>query len=117
MSLVIIALELQADCIAGMLANIAHRVKPLLDKGDKENILASAESLGDDVVSVKSHGFFDQFLMTHGTGAMRRNAVSIGLGLVTLRQVPSVEWFMKYALEATKTAPADWRSWGDPTAR
>ncbi len=117
MGLVVIALELQADCIAGMLANIAHRVRPLFDKGDKENIMTSAESLGDDMVAMKLHGTFDPLLMTHGTGAMRRTAVSLGLGLVTLKQVPPVEWFVKYALQATKTEPADWRRWQDVSPR
>ena len=103
-----VALELQADCIAGMLCNIAHRVKPLFDAGDKENIMLSAWSLGDDVLSGLTVGEFGVNFMTHGTGAMRRDAVATGLTCVTLKQVPTVEWFIQYALQKTKTIPADW---------
>ncbi len=96
--------ELQADFVAGMLVNASHRRFKLLSKGDKEAILSTAFSIGDDAM-LKAHGLFG---MTHGSNAMRYDAVERGFSAISMRDVPTVDEFCKEVLKNTKTQPKDW---------
>jgi predicted metalloprotease len=68
-----VALELQADCYAGIwghaAANNTGRVK--LDPGDAEEGLRAAASIGDDRLQKRSTGHVAPDRFTHGTSAQR----------------------------------------------
>ena len=70
-----VALELQADCFAGIWGHHASR-KQLLDDGDVEEGLAAAAAIGDDRLT-KGRVSPDSF--THGTSAERARWLRQGL--------------------------------------
>ncbi len=70
-----VALELQADCFAGVWGHHASR-KQLLDQGDVEEGLAAAAAIGDDRLT-KGRVSPDSF--THGTSAQRARWLRQGL--------------------------------------
>jgi predicted metalloprotease len=70
-----VALELQADCFAGIWGHHASR-KQLLDDGDVEEGLAAAAAIGDDRLT-KGRVSPDSF--THGTSAQRARWLRQGL--------------------------------------
>jgi predicted metalloprotease len=70
-----VALELQADCLAGVWGHHASR-KQLLDQGDIEEGLAAAAAIGDDRLT-KGRVSPDSF--THGTSAQRARWLRQGL--------------------------------------
>ena len=70
-----VALELQADCFAGIWGHHASR-KQLLDEGDVEEGLAAAAAIGDDRLT-KGRVSPDSF--THGTSAQRAKWLRQGL--------------------------------------
>jgi predicted metalloprotease len=70
-----VALELQADCFAGVWGHHASR-KQLLDEGDVEEGLAAAAAIGDDRLT-KGRVSPDSF--THGTSAQRARWLRQGL--------------------------------------
>jgi predicted metalloprotease len=73
-----VALELQADCYAGLWANRAVRRGDLiLESGDVEEGLNAASAIGDDRLQQQSQGYVVPDTFTHGTSAQR------------------VEWFRK----------------------
>jgi len=72
-----VALELQADCYAGVWANQSSRYNLSLDTSDVEDALNAASSIGDDRLQMESQGYVVPDSFTHGTSAQR------------------VEWFSK----------------------
>ena len=70
-----VALELQADCFAGIWGHHAQR-KQLLDDGDVEEGLAAAAAIGDDRLT-KGRASPDSF--THGTSEQRARWLRRGL--------------------------------------
>ena len=70
-----VALELQADCFAGVWGHHASR-KQLLDQGDVEEGLAAAAAIGDDRLT-KGRVSPDSF--THGTSEQRARWLRQGL--------------------------------------
>jgi len=63
--------ELQADCFAGVWANNAHRARQILEKGDIEEALNAASSIGDDRLQRQSRGYVTPDSFTHGSSAQR----------------------------------------------
>ena len=63
-----VRMELQADCFAGVWA--AHN-KSILDRGDIEEALNAANSIGDDTLQRRSSGRVVPDSFTHGTSAQR----------------------------------------------
>ena len=66
-----VALELQADCYAGVWANRAQRQDLILEKGDLEEALNAANAIGDDTLQKEAQGYVVPDSFTHGTSAER----------------------------------------------
>ncbi|MDD1677344.1 MAG: neutral zinc metallopeptidase [Methanomicrobiales archaeon] len=66
-----VALELQADCYAGVWANRAARKDLILEQGDVEEGLNAASAIGDDRLQQQSQGYVVPDTFTHGTSAQR----------------------------------------------
>jgi uncharacterized protein len=66
-----VALELQADCYAGVWANRAQYQDLILEKGDVEEALGAANAIGDDTLQKQAQGYVVPDSFTHGTSAER----------------------------------------------
>ena len=66
-----VKLELQADCLAGVWANHANRVRNILEPGDVEEALNAASKIGDDHLQKKSRGYVVPDSFTHGSSKQR----------------------------------------------
>jgi predicted metalloprotease len=66
-----VKLELQADCLAGVWANHADRVRRVVEPGDIEEALNAASNIGDDRQQRRSQGRVTPDSFTHGTSAQR----------------------------------------------
>jgi uncharacterized protein len=66
-----VALELQADCYAGVWANRAQYQDLVLEKGDLEEALTAANAIGDDTLQKEAQGYVVPDSFTHGTSAER----------------------------------------------
>jgi predicted metalloprotease len=65
-----VALELQADCYAGVWGNSAQH-RNLLDPGEMQQGLAAAASVGDDRLQKQATGTVNPDSFTHGSSAQR----------------------------------------------
>ena len=74
-----VALELQADCYAGVWANRATNRDLILESGDLEEGLNAASAVGDDRLQKQSQGYVVPDAFTHGTSAQRVEWFSRGL--------------------------------------
>lgn len=72
-----VALELQADCYAGVWAAGAN-ARGLLERGDLEEGLGAAAAVGDDRLSGASGRVANQESFTHGTSQQRMQWFSTG---------------------------------------
>ena len=63
--------ELQADCLAGVWANLAQKRHNWLEAGDIESALNAANAIGDDRLQQQSRGRVVPDSFTHGTSAQR----------------------------------------------
>ncbi|BDD89229.1 KPN_02809 family neutral zinc metallopeptidase [Desulfofustis limnaeus] len=66
-----VKLELQADCFAGLWANHADRSRQILESGDIEEALNAASMIGDDRLQQQSRGYVTPDSFTHGTSDQR----------------------------------------------
>lgn len=67
-----VKLELQADCFAGVWGN-AMKEENILDPGDLETALKTAQAIGDDRLQKQSMGRVVPDSFTHGTSEQRYN--------------------------------------------
>ena len=74
-----VALELQADCYAGVWANRASQQDLVLEPGDIEEGLNAASAVGDDRLQKQSQGYVVPDSFTHGTSAQRVASFRKGL--------------------------------------
>ncbi|HET7693967.1 MAG TPA: neutral zinc metallopeptidase [Gemmatimonadota bacterium] len=74
-----VALELQADCYAGVWANHANRTGSFLEPGDVEEGLGAAAAIGDDRLQRKAGGAVQPESFTHGSSAQRQQWLRTGL--------------------------------------
>lgn len=65
-----VKLELQADCYAGLWGN-AMQKKNILEVGDIEQALKTAEAIGDDRLQRQSNGYVVPDSFTHGSSQQR----------------------------------------------
>jgi len=63
--------ELQADCLAGVWANLNDQMKKRLQPGDIEEALNAASQIGDDMIQKRTTGRVVPDAFTHGTAAQR----------------------------------------------
>ncbi|MEL7372101.1 MAG: neutral zinc metallopeptidase [Myxococcota bacterium] len=68
-----VAMELQADCYAGIWAHDTKR-RNLLEKGDIEEGMGAATAVGDDTIQKKARGYVVPESFTHGSAKQRVNA-------------------------------------------
>jgi hypothetical protein len=66
-----VMMELQADCLAGVWANLNDQLKNRLEPGDIEEALNAASQIGDDMIQKKMQGRVVPDAFTHGTAAQR----------------------------------------------
>jgi uncharacterized protein len=66
-----VAMELQADCYAGVWANRTERRQKFLDPGDIEEALRAAAAVGDDTIQRRTRGYVVPDSFTHGSAAQR----------------------------------------------
>lgn len=71
-----VAMELQADCLAGVWAG---KNRDLLEPGDLEAGMQAASAIGDDALSQGSGRAINPENFTHGTSQQRRDALRRGL--------------------------------------
>lgn len=80
-----VALELQADCYAGVWANFAtkqNRVEP----GDPEEAIRAAAAVGDDIIQKRTQGFVVPDSFTHGSAKQRMEYFAKGMQSGDMRQ-------------------------------
>jgi predicted metalloprotease len=63
--------ELQADCFAGVWAHHADKARQILERGDIEEALNAASSIGDDRLQRQARGHVTPDSFTHGSSAQR----------------------------------------------
>ena len=78
-----VAVELQADCYAGVWAHDAARRTdrhglPLFEEGEITEALNAAAAVGDDRIQLETQGRTDPETYTHGTSEQRVQAFTIG---------------------------------------
>lgn len=74
-----VRLELQADCFAGVWAASADKKWRIIDQGDLDRAVATAEAIGDDRLQQSSRGYAVPDSFTHGTSAQRKQWLTTGL--------------------------------------
>ncbi|SHI10282.1 KPN_02809 family neutral zinc metallopeptidase [Desulfofustis glycolicus] len=67
----LVRLELQADCFAGLWANHADRTRQILEAGDIDEAINAAGMIGDDRLQQQSQGYIRPDSFTHGSSAQR----------------------------------------------
>jgi hypothetical protein len=66
-----VRVELQADCLAGVWAHHADRMKHIIEQGDVEAAMNAASAVGDDRLQQQSRGVVVPDSFTHGSSAQR----------------------------------------------
>ena len=66
-----VALELQADFLAGVWAHYNQNINNALEDGDIEEALSAANAVGDDHLQQQAQGYVVPDAFTHGTSAQR----------------------------------------------
>ena len=74
-----VALELQADCYAGVWAHHAHKQFNILEEGDIEEAINAAGSIGDDRLQRMSGRRINPDSFTHGSSTQRMEWFQRGL--------------------------------------
>ena len=67
-----VALELQADFLAGVWAHHEQKLKNTLEPGDIDEALTAASAIGDDRIQMQSQGYVVPESFTHGTSQQRQ---------------------------------------------
>lgn len=66
-----VRMELQADCLSGVWANLNDQLKNRLEPGDIEEGLNAASAIGDDMIQRRTTGRVVPDAFTHGSSAQR----------------------------------------------
>jgi predicted metalloprotease len=80
-----VALELQADCYAGVWAHHSQQARNWLDRGDIEAGLNAASQIGDDKMMKRSQGVVVPDAFTHGSSQQRTYWFGTGMKTGDLR--------------------------------
>jgi predicted metalloprotease len=87
-----VRVELQADCLAGVWAANANQKWQILQQGDVEKALATAQAIGDDRLQSATRGYAVPDSFTHGSSAQRAKWLTAGL---KSGQISSCDTFSK----------------------
>lgn len=71
--------ELMADCLAGVWANNAQAKYHVIDQGDVEKAINTAQAIGDDRLQKATQGYAVPDSFTHGSAAQRVQWLETGL--------------------------------------
>jgi predicted metalloprotease len=82
-----VAVELQADCVAGVSANRSQQKNKCLDPGDADQALQIASSVGDDYLQKETQGSVVPDAFTYGTSAQRKRWFMNGFTPASFRLV------------------------------
>jgi predicted metalloprotease len=74
-----VRIELMADCLAGVWAANAQTKFHVVDPGDVEKAVATAQAIGDDRLEQATQGYVVPDSFTHGTSAQRVQWLNTGL--------------------------------------
>jgi predicted metalloprotease len=74
-----VRVELMADCLAGVWAANANQKWKLIDPGDVDKAIATAQAIGDDRLQTAARGYAVPDSFTHGSSAMRQKWLTAGL--------------------------------------
>jgi predicted metalloprotease len=74
-----VAMELQADCFAGVWAHHANQTARVLEPGDVEEGLGAAAAIGDDTLQRNAGRSVTPDSFTHGSSAERQRWLGTGL--------------------------------------
>jgi predicted metalloprotease len=74
-----VRIELMADCLAGVWAANANSRYHIIDPGDVEKAIATAQAIGDDRLQKASQGTVVPDSFTHGSAAQRQQWLQTGL--------------------------------------
>ena len=66
-----VRMELQADCFAGVWANLVQADKGIIEPGDIDEALNAASAIGDDRIQRQTQGYVVPDSFTHGSSAQR----------------------------------------------
>jgi predicted metalloprotease len=79
-----VRIELMADCLAGVWAANAQSKFHVIDPGDIEKAVATAQAIGDDRLQEAAQGYVVPDSFTHGTAAERVQWLNTGLKAGTI---------------------------------
>lgn len=74
-----VRVELMADCLAGVWAANAERKYQILEPGDVEKAVSTAQAIGDDRLQRSAQGYAVPDSFTHGSSAQRQQWLNVGL--------------------------------------
>ena len=74
-----VGVELMADCLAGVWAANANQQWQILETGDIEKGIATAQAIGDDRLQTAGRGYAVPDSFTHGSSAQRQQWLTKGL--------------------------------------
>ncbi len=74
-----VRIELMADCLAGVWAANAQSKFHIIDPGDVQKAIATAQAIGDDRLQQAAQGYVVPDSFTHGTAAQRMQWLNTGL--------------------------------------
>lgn len=74
-----VRIELMADCLAGVWASNANQKWQIIEEGDIEKAVRTAQAIGDDRLQRASRGFAVPDSFTHGSSAQRVDWLQRGL--------------------------------------
>jgi len=80
-----VALELQADCYAGVWANFAQK-QGRVEAGDAEEAIRAAGAVGDDIIQKRTQGYVVPDSFTHGSAQQRIQWFGRGMQSGDMRQ-------------------------------
>jgi predicted metalloprotease len=84
-----VALELQADCYAGIWANYAQK-QGVVDAGDAEEAIRAAAAVGDDMIQKRTQGYVVPDSFTHGSSQQRMSYFTKGFQSGDIRQCQTI---------------------------
>ena len=80
-----VALELQADCYAGIWANFTAK-QGRVEAGDAEEAIRAASSVGDDMIQKRTQGYVVPDSFTHGSAQQRMQYFAKGMQSGDMKQ-------------------------------